>query len=117
MATAVEATRSVFIAGREGKNGYPKQVIKAGQKFYDDDPRVKNNKSHFATIDEIIEKATAAPGEKRETKPKSERTRAPDRNAKNKAPKQAAAAKAKKAEAAKNEKARAAREKKAAAEK
>ena len=109
---AVEAIRNAWIAG--GKT-YPPQKLSRGQKMLSDDPRVKDHGDQFLTVTEVIERATAVPGEKRETKPKPKpRTRAPDRNAKNKAPKQAAAAKAKKTEAAKNEKARAAREKAAA---
>ncbi len=115
MATGpVEAVKGGFITGRDGKNAYPKQMIKVGQKFLADDPRVRNNKTMFLPVDEVIERATAVPGEKRETKPKPKpkpRQRASDRNAKNKAAKQAASTKAKKAEKAKGEKERAAREK------
>ena len=111
---AVEAIQNAWIAG--GKK-YPPQALHQGQKMMSNDPRVKDHRDQFLTVDEVIERATARPGEKRETKPKPKpRKRAPDRNAKNKAAKQAASVKAKKAEAAANEKARAAREK-AAAEK
>ena len=111
---AVEVVEGAWIAGKK----YLSQALKQGQKMYSDDPRVKDHPRNFLTVDEVIERATAVPGEKRETKPKPKpRTRASDRNAKNKAPKQAAAAKAKKAEAAKNDKERVAREKKAAEKK
>ncbi len=114
---AVEAVRTAWIAG--GKT-YPPQKLKRGQKMLSDDARVKDHGDQFLTVDEIVERATAVPGEKRETKPKPKpkpRKRASDRNAKNKAPKQAEAAKAKKAAAAAEEKARVAREKKVAAAK
>ena len=78
MAKAVEATRSVFIAASKD---YPKQVIKRGMKFAADDKRVRNNPSHFVDVEDLVEAATAAPGEKREVKP---RRRKPDTNAKNK---------------------------------
>lgn len=78
MAKAVEATRSVFIAGTKD---YPKQVIKRGMKFAADDKRVKNNPSHFADVEDLVEAATAAPGEKREVKPRKRRS---DTNAQNK---------------------------------
>ncbi len=78
MAKAVEATRSVFIAGTKD---YPKQVIKRGMKFAADDKRVKNNPTHFADVEDLVEAATAAPGEKREVKP---RKRAATTNAANK---------------------------------
>ena len=112
---AVEAIRNAWIAG--GKK-YPPQKLKQGQKMLSDDPRVKDHGDQFLTVDEIVERATAVPGEKRVTKPKPKaRNRASDRNARNKAPKQAEAAKAKKAAEAAEEKARVAREKKVAAAK
>lgn len=115
---AVEVIQGAWIAG--GKT-YPQQALKVGQKMFSNDPRVKAHSDLFLTVDEIIEQATAAPGERRVTKPKPKpRKRDSDRNARNKAEKQAASTKAKKAEAAANEKARAAREaaeKKAVAEK
>ncbi len=112
---AVEVVRNAWIAG--GKK-YPPQALHQGQKMLSDDPRVKDHADQFLTVDEVVERATAVPGEKRETKPKPKtRKRASDRNARNKAPKQAEAAKAKKAAEAAEEKARVAREKKVAAAK
>ncbi len=86
MAKAVEATRSVFIAASKD---YPKQVIKRGMKFDASDKRVKNNPTHFVDVEDLVEAATAAPGEKRQVKP---RKRRPTTNAVNK---KKAAAKAK----------------------
>ena len=72
MAT-VEAKHSVHIAGRKQ---YPKQTIKAGMKFDGKDLRVKDNPDHFipvedAPTEDLIERATASPGEKRVTKPRT----------------------------------------------
>lgn len=74
----VEAIRSVGIAKTDD---YPAQVIRKGLKFHDDDARVLNNPSHFGTIDEVVERATADPGVKRTTPPRKPK---PDTNAKNK---------------------------------
>ena len=72
MPKAVEATRSVFIAGTKD---YPKQVIKQGMKFAASDKRVKNNPTHFVSVEDapvqdLVESATAVPGVKRQTPPK-----------------------------------------------
>ena len=69
MAT-VEVKESVHIPARKQ---YPKQTLKRGMKFDAKDLRVKNHPEHFIAVEDaetedIIEKATAAPGEKRATK-------------------------------------------------
>ncbi len=65
---------------------YPNQVLKAGAKFDAKDKRVKNNPAHFRKVEDgpvadLVEAATAAPGEKREVKPREYK---PDTNAQNK---------------------------------
>ncbi len=89
MANAVEAKHSVAIA--ETKD-YSRQVIKKGMKFLATDKRVKNNPDHFADVEEIIEAATAAPGEKREVKPRNRTTPTNTKNKKKAATKPAAKA-------------------------
>lgn len=78
MAKAVEAIHSVAIAETRD---YSRQVIKKGMKFLATDRRVKNNPAHFADVEDLVEAATAAPGEKREVKPRKYK---PDTNAQNK---------------------------------
>lgn len=69
MAT-VEVKASVNIAKTKD---YPSQVLKARAKYDAKDKRVKNNPDHFipvedSRVEDLVEAATAAPGEKRETK-------------------------------------------------
>lgn len=79
----VEVKKSVGIAKTKD---YPQQVLKAGAKFDAKDRRVKNNPDHFRSVEDgpvadLVEAATAAPGEKREVKPRKYK---PDTNAQNK---------------------------------
>ncbi len=71
----VEAQHSVSIAKTKD---YPQQVIKAGMKFDAKDKRVKNNSAHFIAVEDapsedLVEAATAAPGEKRQTAPRKKK--------------------------------------------
>lgn len=82
MAT-VEVKAAVSIAKTKD---YPQQVVKPPMKFDAKDKRVKNNPAHFRKVEDgpvqdLVEAATAAPGEKREVKPRKYK---PDTNAQNK---------------------------------
>ena len=46
-------------------------VVKAGTVVGDKSPMVKGREQLFEDVDEVVERATAAPGEKRATKPRT----------------------------------------------
>ncbi len=43
----------------------PRRVIKRGDRLKSNDPAVKGRKEFFDPVDDVVEQATAAPGEKR----------------------------------------------------
>ena len=51
----------------------PGRQVHKGDLFAADDPIIKGRESMFKAVEEVVEQATAAPGELRATKPKAEK--------------------------------------------
>lgn len=63
---AVRATQTFVVA--RSKTDPVKRIVKRGEVFSSKDPIVKGRETLFEDLDEIIERATANPGEKRTVK-------------------------------------------------
>ncbi len=72
---AQKKTRQVLVCRRgftaAVKGGRPR-VVKGGQLVAADDPVVKGREHLFAPVEDVVEQATAAPGELRAVKPRQQ---------------------------------------------
>ena len=70
------ATKPEFLVIRKGFVLGSGRVFKGGQTVRADDPDLKGFKDWCRPLDEVIERATAAPGERRVTPPRVKKTAA-----------------------------------------